>query len=159
MNAPNPLIFKCADELDVLGAILTFDRRAHLAGLLSDDDVATLKHLAGEDMGADALRALTSDLIHLEACFDLATDTGDVLAQLIATCVGDRFVNIRGRALLFTAVALGGHRLINGGEPLPCLTLCLGRTFSGRSGTWCRKTSSNAPCRLPAVMISAGLAA
>ena len=56
-----------AEELDALDAILPFDRRDQLAVLLTDDDVATLKHLAGQGMGANTLRALASDLGYLEA--------------------------------------------------------------------------------------------
>jgi len=37
-----------AEEPDALDAILPFDRRDQLAELLTDDDVATLKHLARE---------------------------------------------------------------------------------------------------------------
>ncbi|APG87335.1 phage integrase family protein (plasmid) [Sinorhizobium americanum CCGM7] len=62
-----------AEELDALDAILPFDRRDQLAGLLTDDDVATLKHLAGEGMGENTLRALASDLAYLEAWCQLST--------------------------------------------------------------------------------------
>ena len=54
-------------ELDTLAAILPMDRRDALATLLTDDDVATLKHLAGEGIGDNSLRALASDLAYLEA--------------------------------------------------------------------------------------------
>ncbi|MDX3806515.1 MAG: tyrosine-type recombinase/integrase [Bosea sp. (in: a-proteobacteria)] len=53
-------------ELDTLSAILPMDRRDRLAQLLTDDDVATLKHLAREGMGENSLRALASDLAYLE---------------------------------------------------------------------------------------------
>lgn len=66
---------KRAEELDALDAILPFDRRDQLAGLLTDDDVATLKHLAKEGMGANTLRALASDLAYLEAWCALAAGT------------------------------------------------------------------------------------
>ena len=56
-----------AEELDALDAILPFDRRDRLAELLTDEDVATLKHLASEGMGANTLKALASDLAYLEA--------------------------------------------------------------------------------------------
>lgn len=56
-----------AEELDALDAILPFDRRDRLAELLTDEDIATLKHLASEGMGANTLRALASDLAYLEA--------------------------------------------------------------------------------------------
>lgn len=42
--------------------------------MLTDDDVATLKHLASEGMGDNTLRALASDLGYLEAWCQLATD-------------------------------------------------------------------------------------
>lgn len=54
-------------ELDTLAAILPLDRRDALAELLTDDDVATLKHLANEGIGDNSLRALGSDLAYLEA--------------------------------------------------------------------------------------------
>lgn len=56
-----------AGELDALSAILPFERRGQLAALLTDDDIATLKHLAKQGMGRNSLRALTSDLAYLEA--------------------------------------------------------------------------------------------
>jgi integrase len=62
-----------AEELDALSSILPFDRRDQLAALLTDDDVATLKHLAREGMGANTLRALASDLAYLEAWCSVAT--------------------------------------------------------------------------------------
>ncbi|GAC1553717.1 MAG: site-specific integrase [Beijerinckiaceae bacterium] len=54
-------------ELDALSSILPIERRDRLAELLTDDDVATLKHLAREGMGENTLRALASDLAYLEA--------------------------------------------------------------------------------------------
>ena len=54
-------------QLDALAAILPIDRRDQLAKILTDDDVATLKHLAKEGMGENSLRALASDLAYLEA--------------------------------------------------------------------------------------------
>ncbi len=64
-----------AEQLDALDAILPFDRRDQLAALLTDDDVATLKHLASEGMGDNTLRALASDLGYLETWCQLATGT------------------------------------------------------------------------------------
>lgn len=64
-----------AGQLDTLAAILPMDRRDRLAQLLTDDDVATLQHLAREGMGANTLRALTSDLGYLEAWCLAATAT------------------------------------------------------------------------------------
>ncbi|GHE78114.1 hypothetical protein GCM10019059_41240 [Camelimonas fluminis] len=60
-------------ELDTLSAILPMDRRDRLAQLLTDDDVATLKHLAREGMGENSLRALASDLAYLEGWAAAAT--------------------------------------------------------------------------------------
>lgn len=250
-------VLRRAEDLDALDAILPFDRRDQLAVLLTDDDVATLKHLAQQGMGDNTLRALSSDLGYLEAWSALATRaplpwpapeslllkfvahhlwdpveraedpshgmpaeveagmrlqgllradgphapdtvrrrltswsiltrwrgltgsftapslksalrlairanarprqrkskkavTGDILAKLLATCAGDRLVDIRDRALLLTAFASGGRRrseiaslriedLVdeepvhadpgNAASPLlPCLTINLGRT-------------------------------
>ncbi len=66
-------VHRRAEELDALDAILPFDRRDQLAALLTDDDVDTLKHLAGQGMGENTLRALASDLGYLEAWCRLAT--------------------------------------------------------------------------------------
>lgn len=66
-------VMKRAEELDALHSILPFDRRDQLAALLTDDDVATLKHLASEGMGENTLRALASDLGYLEAWAAVAT--------------------------------------------------------------------------------------
>ncbi|WP_152096391.1 site-specific integrase [Rhizobium dioscoreae] len=71
--SPADPVLLCAEELDALDAILPFARRDQLAALLTDDDVATLKHLAKEGMGANTLRALASDLGYLEAWCELAT--------------------------------------------------------------------------------------
>jgi integrase len=60
-------------QLDTLAAILPMERRDRLAELLTDDDVATLKHLAQEGMGENTLRALASDLAYLEAWAQAAT--------------------------------------------------------------------------------------
>ncbi len=54
-------------QLDALAGILPMDRRDKLATILTDDDVATLRHLAREGMGENSLRALASDLAYLEA--------------------------------------------------------------------------------------------
>ncbi|MBM7046264.1 site-specific integrase [Rhizobium lusitanum] len=255
--APADPVQRRAEELDALDAILPFDRRDQLATLLTDDDVATLKHLANQGMGDNTLRALASDLGYLEAWCGLATGaplpwpapeslllkfvahhlwdpveraedpnhgmpadveaglrvrgllradgphapdtvrrrltswsiltrwrgltgaftapslksalrlavrasarprqrkskkavTGDILAKLLATCAGNRLVDIRDRALLLTAFASGGRRrsevaalrvedLIDeesvhtdpanpNSPPLPCLTISFGRT-------------------------------
>ncbi|MBP0440394.1 site-specific integrase [Tianweitania sediminis] len=62
-----------AEALDALDSVLPFDRRDFLAELLTDDDVATLRHLATEGMGENSLRALASDLGYLEAWCRAAT--------------------------------------------------------------------------------------
>jgi site-specific recombinase XerD len=72
MTPPSPArsrnpVTRRALELDALAAILPMDRRDRLAEILTDDDVATLKHLAREGMGENSLRALASDLAYLEA--------------------------------------------------------------------------------------------
>jgi integrase len=66
-------VLRRAEQLDALDAVLPFDRREQLAALLTDDDVATLKHLAGKGIGDNTLRALASDLGYLEAWCQLAT--------------------------------------------------------------------------------------
>lgn len=67
------LVARRAEALDALDSVLPFDRREQLAGLLTDDDVATLRHLAREGIGDNSLRALTSDLGYLEAWCQAAT--------------------------------------------------------------------------------------
>jgi hypothetical protein len=47
-----------ANELDALACVLPADRHETLAALLTDEDVAPLKHLVEEGMGANTLRAL-----------------------------------------------------------------------------------------------------
>ncbi|MHC2568052.1 site-specific integrase [Rhizobium leguminosarum] len=54
-------------ELDTIASVLPIDRRDELAELLTDQDIETLRHLVNEGMGANTLRALTSDLAYLEA--------------------------------------------------------------------------------------------
>jgi integrase len=56
-----------ANALDALASILPLERRDQLALLLTDDDVATLWHIAQEGLGENTLRALASDLAYLEA--------------------------------------------------------------------------------------------
>ncbi|MBP2449704.1 tyrosine-type recombinase/integrase [Rhizobium leguminosarum] len=60
-------IAKRIDTLDTIAAVLPLDRRDELAELLTDQDVETLRHLVDEGMGANTLRALTSDLAYLQA--------------------------------------------------------------------------------------------
>ena len=47
-------------ELDALSSILPPDRRDRMAEILTEEDVATLKHLAEEGMGRNTLRASVS---------------------------------------------------------------------------------------------------
>ena len=56
-----------ASELDTIAAVLPIERRDEPAELLTDQDVETLRHLVNEGMGANSLRALTSDLSYLQA--------------------------------------------------------------------------------------------
>ena len=56
-----------AQELNTIAAVLPLERRDGLAELLTDQDVATLRHLVNEGMGENTLRALTSDLAYLQA--------------------------------------------------------------------------------------------
>jgi integrase len=56
-----------AVELDTIASVLPIDRRDELAELLTDQDVETLRHLVNEGMGANTLKALTSDLAYLQA--------------------------------------------------------------------------------------------
>ena len=56
-----------AVELDTIASVLPIDRWDELAELLTDSDVETLRHLVNEGMGANTLRAITSDLAYLEA--------------------------------------------------------------------------------------------
>jgi integrase len=53
--------------LDTIAAVLPMDRRDELAELLTNQDIETLRHLVNEGMGANTLRALTSDLAYLQA--------------------------------------------------------------------------------------------
>lgn len=77
-------------QLDTLSAILPMDRRDRLAQLLTDDDVATLKHLAKEGMGENTLRALASDLAYLEGWATAAT--GETLPWPAPEALALRFV-------------------------------------------------------------------
>lgn len=63
-----------AASLDQLGVLFPLARNDRLAQLLTDDDVATLKHLFAQGKGANTLRALASDLAYLEAWAVAATD-------------------------------------------------------------------------------------
>ncbi|KXF77759.1 integrase [Paramesorhizobium deserti] len=68
--SPDPLsadVARRTEALDTIAAVLPIDRRDKLAELLTDQDVETLRHLVNQGMGANTLRALTSDLAYLEA--------------------------------------------------------------------------------------------
>lgn len=54
-------------ELDTIAAVLPMEHRDELAELLTDQDVETVRHLVNQGMGANTLRALTSDLAYLQA--------------------------------------------------------------------------------------------
>lgn len=56
-----------AVELDTIASVLPMERRNELAELLTDLDIETLRHLVNEGMGANTLRAFTSDLAYLQA--------------------------------------------------------------------------------------------
>lgn len=64
-----------AVELDTIASVLPLERRDELAELLTDSDIETLRHLVNQGMGANTLRALTSDLAYLEAWGLAATKT------------------------------------------------------------------------------------
>ena len=66
-------IEKRTETLDTIAAVLPMNRRDMLAGILTDEDVETLRHLVNEGMGENTLRALTSDLAYLEAWSKAAT--------------------------------------------------------------------------------------
>ena len=66
-----------AVALDALAAVLPLMSRHRLAELLSDGEIETLRHLAGEGMGGNTLRAMASDLACLEA-WSLAASGGSL---------------------------------------------------------------------------------
>ncbi|MFK4822876.1 site-specific integrase [Ochrobactrum quorumnocens] len=66
-------IEKRTETLDTIAAVLPLKRRDMLAGILTDQDVETLRHLVNEGVGENTLRALTSDLAYLEAWSMAAT--------------------------------------------------------------------------------------
>ena len=55
-----------ASPYDALAAILPATAQARLAEILTDDDFATLRHLAEKGTGPNTLRAIASDLNYLE---------------------------------------------------------------------------------------------
>lgn len=62
-----------ASQLDTIAAVLPHHQRDGLASVLTDDDVATLKHLVDKGLGANTLRAMASDLAYLDAWTRVAT--------------------------------------------------------------------------------------
>jgi len=62
-----------ANSLDTLAAVLAPADRDKLANLLTEDDIATLKHLVEQGLGANTLRAMTSDLAYIDAWARAAT--------------------------------------------------------------------------------------
>ena len=54
-------------DLDTIAAVLPMERRDELAEFLTDQDIETLRHLVNQGMGANTLRALTSDVAYLQA--------------------------------------------------------------------------------------------
>jgi hypothetical protein len=65
-NLPSPFTERRAEQLDALAAILPIEGRDRLSEILTDQDVATLTHLARKGIGPNSLRALASDLSYLE---------------------------------------------------------------------------------------------
>lgn len=62
-----------SDRLGALITVVSAERETLVAGVLSDDDLRTLKHLAKRGTPENSLRALTSDLTYLEAWARAAT--------------------------------------------------------------------------------------
>ena len=67
-NDARPAILSPALDPDLSGleGLLPYARQDELSGLLSGNDIATLRHLVESGMGANTLRALASDLAYLE---------------------------------------------------------------------------------------------
>ncbi|KGE79927.1 integrase [Rhizobium sp. H41] len=61
------LIQARVEKLDTIAAVLPMERRDELAELLTDSDIETLRHLVNQGLGANTLRAITSDLAYIEA--------------------------------------------------------------------------------------------
>ncbi|HTV33444.1 MAG TPA: site-specific integrase [Methylocella sp.] len=72
-RAPLPTPNARRAAIDSLVAILPSGASDRLAGLLTHDDIQTLRHLAREGMGENSLRALASDLGYLEGWARAAT--------------------------------------------------------------------------------------
>jgi hypothetical protein len=65
-TSSKPAVDRRAQELDTIADVLPLERRDELAELLSDQDVETLRYLVNEGMGDNTLRALTSNLAHMQ---------------------------------------------------------------------------------------------
>jgi hypothetical protein len=74
MGAGSDPVDRRAHQLDTMAAVLPLERRDEFAELLTDQNVETLRHLVNEGMGANTLRALTSDLAYLQAWSLAATE-------------------------------------------------------------------------------------
>jgi site-specific recombinase XerD len=66
-------IVKTEDRFGPLATVVTFHRQEQLDALLTDDDLATLRHLLRKGTPENTLRALASDLAYLEAWCQAAT--------------------------------------------------------------------------------------
>lgn len=55
-TSPVSAIKRRAETLDTIAAVLPMNRRDMLAGILTDEDVETLRHLVNEGMGEHAPR-------------------------------------------------------------------------------------------------------
>ena len=85
-----PAVERRAEELDTISAVLPIERRDELGELLTDQDVATLRHLVNQGMSQNTLRALASDLAYLQA-WSLAA-TGALLPWPAPTTLLLKFV-------------------------------------------------------------------
>ena len=63
-------------EIDAVASMPPMARR--LAELLTEADIATLKHLSQQGMGENTLRALASEFGYLEACARLPRQIGSL---------------------------------------------------------------------------------
>ena len=73
MTSPDRNAELRARQLDDLDPVGSLERSDQLAEVLTDRDVATLRHLFEKGMGANSLKALLSDLAYLEAWCRAAT--------------------------------------------------------------------------------------
>lgn len=64
-----------ANQIDTIAAVLPHHQRDALATILTNEDIATLKHLVDKGLGANTLRAMASDLAYLDAWAQAATGT------------------------------------------------------------------------------------